>query len=140
MKRTYPREQIPNVLDVLRKAGYAYFRDPQTEEESFVLRLTPEFYPRFHLYVDQDDKTITFNLHLDQKKPSYGNNHAHSGEYSGETVERELQRIDGWVRAVTRETKHLEQKDEEQMDTMKKRWWHDGLTKIMQKIFPGNTP
>ncbi len=100
MKVVYDKSVMHSPLAVLRKAGYSAFTDPQSGEESFVLRLTGEFYPRFHLYVDQKNDEVTFSLHLDQKKPSYGVNHAHSGEYEGPTIEKEMRRIDGWVRSV----------------------------------------
>ena len=99
MKVTYDAATVPNPLLVLRRAGYAAFRDPVTHEESFVLRLSADFYPRFHLYVDETvGGDVVFSLHLDQKKPSYGSGPAHGGEYSGSTIEREMQRIDGWVK------------------------------------------
>ena len=101
MKKAYPQELVPNPLSVLRRAGYSPFRDPQTGDESFIIRLTPEFYPRFHLYVEHSGSNVSFNLHLDQKKPSYGEGHAHSGEYEGATIEKEMARIDSWVRAST---------------------------------------
>jgi len=34
-----------------------------------------------------------FNLHLDQKQPSYAGAHAHNAEYEGEIVEREIERL-----------------------------------------------
>lgn len=101
MKRIYRQQDIPNPLDVLRKAGYSYFVDPKTNEESFVLRLTAGFYPRFHLYLEFERNTISFNLHLDQKKASYKGTSAHAGEYDGPAVEREMQRIEGWILATT---------------------------------------
>lgn len=100
MKVTYDKSVMHSPLAVLRKAGYSAFTDPQSGEESFVLRLTPEFYPRFHLYVAEKGEEVSFSLHLDQKKPSYGSNHAHSGEYEGPTIEKEMRRIDGWVNHV----------------------------------------
>jgi hypothetical protein len=103
MKRTYPISLISNPLEVLRKAGYSYFKDPQSGEESFIIRLTPEFYPRFHLYVEGSHEDVTFSLHLDQKKASYGDGAQHSGEYEGPVIEKEMKRIDGWVQAVSRQ-------------------------------------
>ncbi|MEK7632627.1 MAG: hypothetical protein AAB473_02440 [Patescibacteria group bacterium] len=100
MKVTYDKAVMHSPLAVLRKAGYSAFTDPQSGESSFVLRLTGEFYPRFHLYVDHKNDEVTFSLHLDQKKPSYGSNHMHSGEYEGPTIEKEMRRIDGWVKFV----------------------------------------
>jgi hypothetical protein len=103
MKKVYPLSLVANPLTVLRKAGYAPFKDPLTGEESFIVRLTAEFYPRFHLYVEQKGEQVSFNLHLDQKKASYGEGHMHAGEYDGSTVEKEMARIDGWVHAVATE-------------------------------------
>lgn len=97
MKVAYDKAVMHSPLAVLRKAGYSPFTDPQSGEHSFVLKLTSEFYPRFHLYVDEKNDEVTFSLHLDQKKPSYGTNHMHSGEYEGPTIEKEMRRIDGWV-------------------------------------------
>lgn len=37
--------------------------------------------------------TVTLNLHLDQKQPSYQGSHAHSGEYKGALIEVEVARI-----------------------------------------------
>lgn len=59
-------------------------------------------YPRFHIFVKETKspdsreyggKEFIFNLHLDQKKPSYAGSHAHSGEYSGEIIKDEAERI-----------------------------------------------
>ena len=99
MKQSYDQSQVPQPLEVLRKAGYSPFRDPKTGQSSFVLRLTSGFYPRFHLYLEEEGNTVTFSLHLDQKKPSYLGTHAHGGEYEGPKVEKEMQRINGWVRS-----------------------------------------
>ncbi len=100
MKVTYDKMVMHSPLVVLRKAGYSPFTDPQSGERSFVLRLTSEYYPRFHLYVDERNNEVVFSLHLDQKKASYGTNHMHSGEYEGPTIEKEMLRIDRWVNHV----------------------------------------
>lgn len=130
MKQIYPIEILSNPLLVLRKAGYSAFRDPQTGDESFVVRLTAEFYPRFHLYVEHASKNVSLNLHLDQKKPSYGSGHAHGGEYEGSTIEREMERIDGWVKAIANEQHHEQQIDTSsdskaanRLKTKKEPWW-----------------
>jgi hypothetical protein len=134
MKREYTFEQVPNPLNVLRKAGYSPFRDPQSGDESFILRLTSEFYPRFHLYVEDKKGAVSFNLHLDQKKPSYGDSHAHAGEYEGSTVEREMDRIDSWVKAAASAISDpLKEanvpKEDEREEVKKPTWW--------QKMFFG---
>jgi len=83
---------IPKQL--LRKAGYREFVDPNTRKTSYVRTLQPGgFYPRFHAYLDMHDDGFQVNLHLDQKKPSYGGTAAHAGEYDGAVVEREGARV-----------------------------------------------
>ncbi len=103
MKIELPGDGSVNALYVLRKAGYAYFVDPVTHEGSYVLRLTGGFYPRFHLYLKETTGKVTLDLHLDQKKPSYGTNNAHNGEYDGPTVEKECKRLKSWIDAAIHE-------------------------------------
>lgn len=104
MKFTISTVTDSHVLNILRKAGYMAFTDPNTGDESFTLRTGPDFYPRFHLYVSQGEDQTTFNLHLDQKQPSYGaGTHMHSGEYDTPVVENELKRVAKWVMAGQRE-------------------------------------
>lgn len=80
--------------NLLRSAGYAVFRDPNTRETSYTRRLGSNFYPRFHIYINREDSNeIELTLHLDQKKPSYEGQKAHSGEYAGDVVQREGERI-----------------------------------------------
>ena len=76
-----------NLYGFLRKCGYAPFHD------SFVKVLSGSGYPRFHLYLNETSDKHILNLHLDQKRPSYGKETAHSGEYNGEIVEKEADRI-----------------------------------------------
>lgn len=78
---------------VLRRAGYAPFTDPKSGEFSYIRRLGTNFYPRFHLYVDQEADGLRLNLHLDQKQASYQGFRKHSGEYDGSTVEAEAERL-----------------------------------------------
>ncbi len=79
----------------VRRAGYAKIIDRARGQTSYVFRLCRSgFYPRFHCYIEKEDETsITLNLHLDQKQPSYQGSHMHSGEYEGEGVEKEARRI-----------------------------------------------
>lgn len=100
MQLRYKADQIHNPLQILRQAGYKHFIDPVTKKESYVLQLTNGFYPRFHLYVVEEANQIIFDLHLDQKRPSYSGTRAHGGEYDGPTVEKELVRIEGWASHV----------------------------------------
>ena len=77
----------------MRSAGYAPFNDPNTGKLSYVRKMTAGYYPRFHVYVEEKDKIVTFDLHLDQKKPSYTGTAMHGGEYDGPTVEAEIARM-----------------------------------------------
>ena len=80
-------------LEIMRRASYAFFRDPKSGQESFVRRLRGEFYPRFHLYLSEERGHLVFNLHLDQKKASYEGSHKHSADYDGPVVAEEINRI-----------------------------------------------
>lgn len=76
-----------NIYAFMRSAGYAPFH------ESHVRVLGSGGYPRFHIYIDETADRYTLNLHLDQKRPSYGQETAHSGDYEGKAVEDEADRI-----------------------------------------------
>ena len=87
-----------NPQNFLRSCGYA-FQKNEGDEMAFVRRLAGVDYPRFHIYShpEQDPKSniqnLIINLHLDQKKPSYEGTSAHGGEYGGDLVKEELERI-----------------------------------------------
>lgn len=85
--------------NLLRRAGYALHQG-RDGEISYVRRLSGGGdYPRFHVYVNREEpgKLIEITLHLDEKKPSYEGFAAHSGEYEGEIVEQERNRLLGSV-------------------------------------------
>lgn len=75
-----------------RRIGYIPQKTTESGESAFIRPIQRDF-PRFHLYVKEGVEEFTFNLHLDQKKPSYGRETAHSGEYDGELVTEESKRI-----------------------------------------------
>jgi len=79
----------------MRECGYRIIENPhQGGEVSFARSLDGRnFYPRFHIYLNQSPDVLEINLHLDMKKPSYEGTTAHSGEYGGKLVEEEAQRI-----------------------------------------------
>ena len=79
--------------DVVRTIGYQATYLQNEGEASVVRLLGRNDYPRFHLYLKEVNEGFSCNLHLDQKKPSYGGSHAHSGEYEGELVEEEAAHI-----------------------------------------------
>ena len=81
-----------NVLSLVRELGYV-LKSNQEGEFNCVKTITSMSYPRFHLFIEEKDNDFLFKLHLDQKKPSYSGNSAHSGEYEGGIIEKEAQRI-----------------------------------------------
>jgi len=99
MKLTVPKKQLSETPDRwLRRAGYAFVPEREEGQDSFARRLSRDIYPRFHVYFNESQtatgqEMVTFNLHLDQKKPGYAGFSRHNGEYDGEVVEREMERL-----------------------------------------------
>ena len=94
------------VLDInpdrfLRENGYAYIVDRKRDKDSYVRRLSNEHYPRIHMYIDEAEDRITFNLHLDHKQASYKGNNMHNAEYDGEIVEAEVARLKQALREMS---------------------------------------
>jgi len=82
----------------LRRAGYALIPEREGGQASFARRFSRDFYPRFHIYFTENKskdgrETVTFNLHLDQKRPGYQGFNRHNGEYDGEVVAKEMARL-----------------------------------------------
>lgn len=97
MKIKLDKQQLGGLAPAqwLRRAGYALIYDRHSDEESFSRRFGRDFYPRFHLYVQEinDSSQLFFNLHLDHKKASYEGQTRHSADYEGELVEGEFIRL-----------------------------------------------
>lgn len=99
MKIFIPKPLPDHAVTLIKRAGYADHRDAHATEPSYTHRLGTELYPRYHVYIEERTDGVVFNLHLDQKKASYGGGtHAHAGEYDGPTVEREAGRICEFVK------------------------------------------
>ncbi|MEK7611781.1 MAG: hypothetical protein AAB407_00295 [Patescibacteria group bacterium] len=82
-----------NIPLLLRNAGYKQEVNGRTKEISYVRRAGGGDFPRFHVYVAPQGDAWVINLHLDQRAPSYSGTSAHAGEYDGDVVEREMERI-----------------------------------------------
>ena len=82
-----------NIHNIARQIGYVILEAKSPNEYNMVRYLSINNYPRFHIYVKQRGEYLDFNLHLDQKAPSYSGTHAHAGEYEGPVVETEADRI-----------------------------------------------
>lgn len=105
---------------LLRQAGYGFIEDRRRGTASFVRRLGRNFYPRFHMYSEEAGDKIIFNLHLDQKKPSYQGSHAHNAEYGGVVVQNEINRLKDLLRKEARDPGAVVGKEEELEE---KNWW-----------------
>ncbi len=80
-----------NIVDILRNCGY---RLHPKDQKSYIRPVSNiSFYPRWHLYISNEDDIYTFKIHLDQKKVSYKGQTAHSGDYDEEIVKQEAKRI-----------------------------------------------
>lgn len=82
-----------NALSLMRRAGYTFQRQ-EGAEMSFVRALGSSGYPRFHGYARQEKLDLSVNLHLDQKKHTYGEGTRHHGEYAAEgPLKEEVMRL-----------------------------------------------
>ena len=81
-----------NIYNLMREARY-YFQGKDEEKGELIFVRPPRGYPRFHLYLKIENGNLIFNLHLDQKRPIYKGAPAHAGEYDGEIVSKEAERV-----------------------------------------------
>ncbi len=92
MKFSMPKKN-KNLQTIVRDAGYKPIGTTLKGELNCVRPLMGGDYPRFLLYVTEENDKFIFSLHLDQKKPSYGEETAHSGEYEGDIIKDEVYRV-----------------------------------------------
>ncbi len=82
-----------NPVNVLRRLEYSFQRR-EGEEMSFVRALSASGYPRFHMYVKMNGADMMINIHLDQKKETYGDDTRHHGEYENDgALAEEVRRL-----------------------------------------------
>jgi hypothetical protein len=82
-----------NPTSLLRRAGYI-FQHGDNSEMSFIRPLARAGFPRFHMYASIKDLDLVINIHLDQKKETYGNSTRHHGEYKDDgALKTEAERI-----------------------------------------------
>ena len=96
MQIVFTTAQIPDPEKFIRRCGYVLHRT-RMGEVSYVKRVHGDWYPRFHIYIKTQGEKVIFNLHLDQRAPVYEGVTAHAGEYEGEIVEREGERIKNFI-------------------------------------------
>lgn len=84
-----------NAVNLMRRAGYRFQRQ-ENGEMSFVREFSRSGYPRFHIYSHMEGMALVLNLHLDQKKETYGEGTRHHGEYDDSpAVQDEARRLQG---------------------------------------------
>jgi len=96
MKFFIEKKSKENITTLMSRARYHYHKtDNQTSEMVFTRPAGQDAYPRFHLYLKEDNKAgkIFISIHLDQRKTVYQGVSAHSGEYDGELLEKEVERL-----------------------------------------------
>jgi hypothetical protein len=80
--------------NLIQRAGYHFERVAGAGEESYARRASSAEFPKFHIYIKKQNDELIVNLHLDQKKASYGGHTMHSGEYEdSEVLEREAENL-----------------------------------------------
>ncbi|MCU0679844.1 MAG: hypothetical protein MUF50_00875 [Planctomycetes bacterium] len=94
MKLRLAQSNLSNPQTFLRREGWAHIVDRARGKESFVKRLTRDFYPRIHLYVVGEGDYYILDAHLDQKQVSYaGAEHMHNAEYDHPAVREALEEL-----------------------------------------------
>ena len=85
-------------ISLMRKIGYSFQRK-EGEESSFIRALATGGYPRFHIYCRMENEKLFLNLHLDQKRETYGNAGRHHGEYNNDgALAAEAERIENSIK------------------------------------------
>jgi len=116
---------LENPSTLLRRAGYAYIHDRQSGNDSYVRRLTGNFYPRLHCYIFDQGGQVTFNLHLDQRPTRYEGQKAHAGEYDSPIVQEETERLQAIINNQQAQNNNNESFNDvmKEKKTPKKSWW-----------------
>ncbi|MDP2704354.1 MAG: hypothetical protein Q8P01_03990 [bacterium] len=89
MKLEIKKPKNENLQTTMRRLGYKPIGYSDRGELNCVRPIGRD-YPRFHAYIKEDGDEYIFNIHLDQKRPSYGRETAHSGDYESDTVRDEV--------------------------------------------------
>ncbi len=83
-----------NPVNLFRRAGYVFQHKTEKGEMSFVRPLARAGFPRFHMYISLSGADMLVNIHLDQKKETYGDSTRHHGEYEDDgALKIEVERL-----------------------------------------------
>jgi hypothetical protein len=94
--------RIPNFREnpasFFRRIGYVFVKREEGDM-SFVRSLARSGYPRFHIFAHVQKDDLIINIHLDQKKETYGSGTRHHGEYEGnEALKQEVERLKNLIK------------------------------------------
>lgn len=117
----------------MKQAGYIYITDRKTGHSSFVRPFGNNNYPRFHIYINEEDDKLIFNAHLDQKQASYQGVSAHSGEYDSPLVKQELERLKSLLSKASPTSFRTRPKNTETIDDNQ-----DERARRFSRLFKGN--
>src|SRR3989338_11351843 len=97
MKLQFTKDEIDgDAVTFIRRCGYGEYYDRRMSKTSYMKRARMgDMFPRYHVYIEERGDEVIFDLHLDQKRPSYEGASMHAGEYEVTAVEREAERIRG---------------------------------------------
>ena len=91
-----------SALTLLRRAGYT-FQHEEKGEMSFIRSFSRSGYPRFHCYIKPHQEGFECNIHLDQKRETYGRTTRHHGEYLDEgALSEEIKRLETQLGTLSR--------------------------------------
>lgn len=119
--------------NILRNCGYFSIFDQKTQKKSFVRKLSGNRYPRFHLYLKEDDREVVFDLHLDQSKKVYSGSKAHNADYDSPEVKGELVRIFQEIKKAIPDKAETIKNSEENNLELKETDQPNWLTKLFKK-------
>ena len=85
----FVKKNKENEVVIMRHLGYHSHR----QGASFARRLTANEFPRLHVYLKDSGDDWELSLHLDQKGACYPGSRAHSGDYDGDVLSAEKERI-----------------------------------------------
>lgn len=101
MRLVFSKQAVGDPARFIRRCGYGEYYDRRLGKISYMKRARmTDMFPRYHVYLEERDEEVIVDLHLDQKRPSYGEETMHSGEYEGGAVEREAARIQELAKLV----------------------------------------
>jgi len=92
MKFSILKSNIPNTRNFFRTIGYFSIPSSQAGKASFIHRIHQTDFPRFHMYISQNQTHYNFDLHMDLLRPQHKIT-ARASENTTQPVQDEMNRI-----------------------------------------------